>query len=289
MYADLQIWLNHFEYHAHKPRPLRGDLAAALTPAERRAIGTSLAGFQLGEQSDGARLLRKARQFAQRHALAQLPPIIELLIAEEQRHAALLGEFLDAHALGRRRGDLLASLFRRLRRLGGFEMTLGVLLCAELVGIVYYRALENATRCRQLQALCRTLLTDEHAHVGFESALLLASQARCSPMLAWARRHAHRGLFVGTALAAWFGHARVLRRAGYGLWSFLRACRAQYDFYLAPAARLGEVLRRRAHARAQVANSCSAMLRKDLNSSALPEGSSRNMVACSPGAPWKRT
>ena len=38
-----------------------------------------------------------------------------------------------------------------------------------------------------------------------------------------------------------------------------------------------------------LATSCVPMSWKDLNSSALPEGSSRNIVACSPGSPWNRT
>src|SRR5688572_22468082 len=40
---------------------------------------------------------------------------------------------------------------------------------------------------------------------------------------------------------------------------------------------------------AYFSNSCFSILRNDLNSSALPLGSSRNIVACSPGWPLKRT
>src|ERR1700733_4817681 len=68
--------------------------------------------------------------------------------------------------------------FRLIRRLAGLHLYLSVLISAELIGTVYYRALESATNCRRLQVLCRTLVADELAHIGFESQLLLALRAR---------------------------------------------------------------------------------------------------------------
>ncbi len=286
MLSDLKIWLNHFEYHARQPRTVPREISNVLTLKERRAIADSLATFQLGEDSDGTRLTALAQHFAARHELPQIVPIVRLLIEEEQRHAYLLGAFLDGHGLPRRRHALSDGIFRRLRHLGGFELAFAVLLSAELIGIVYYRALEAATRCKHLQALCRTLLADEHAHVGFESSVLLELAATRSPVARAARRLALRVLFAGAVATVWCGHRAVLARAGHSFASCRRACTAQYDFYLQPAAALAPVLRR---APAQVANSCAEMSRNDLNSRALPEGSSRNIVACAPGAPLKRT
>jgi hypothetical protein len=288
MFANLTIWLNHFEYHAAKPRTLAPEASDVLTGEERAAIADSLAAFRLREQR-AAPLLAAAERFAAAHACPELIRIVSLLIHEEQRHAALLGAFLDAHGLPRRQPRAPRRLRGYWRDRAGFGAALSMLLAGELIGIVYYRALETATRCERLRALCRMLLADEHAHVGFESTLLL--QLRGERAGAWSalERGAHRLLFTAMTLAVWQRHARLLRRAGYGPASFVTACRAQYEFYLEPAAQLGAVLRRRAEARAQMAKSCAAMLRKDLNSSALPEGSSRNMVACSPGAPLKRT
>jgi hypothetical protein len=45
---------------------------------------------------------------------------------------------------------------------------------------------------------------------------------------------AHRMFFDAVALVVWGTHRAVLRRAGYGLFTFLKACRAQYRFYLRP-------------------------------------------------------
>jgi hypothetical protein len=112
---------------------------------------------------------------------------------------------------------------------------LSVLICAELIGQVYYRSLESVTDCKRLQVLCRSIVSDELAHVGFESQLLFALRAnRAAPWRALARP-AHRTFFTITAVVVWLTHRPVLSRAGHSARSFLRACLAQYAFYLEPA------------------------------------------------------
>jgi hypothetical protein len=123
-------------------------------------------------------------------------------------------------------------VFRLVRRLAGLELYLYVLISAELIGIVYYRALEAATDCRRLMVLCRVLVSDELVHVGFESQLLLALRAdRVTPVQALMRL-GHRSLLASTACVVWFTHRSVLRQGGYSMRSFLRACRSQYAFYM---------------------------------------------------------
>ena len=236
MFRDLEIWLNHFEYHAGHPRCVPAGLSDVLKPEERRLIARSIATFQLGEQSSGATLTAAAERFARARGLTTLPRIVELFIREEQRHAALLGYFMKDHCIefkGRHWSD---SIFRRLRRLAGFELYLYVLICAELIGKVYYRALESATGCQRLKGLCRIMVCEELAHIGFESELLLALRAPRPAPVRLALRLAHRGLIAGAATVVWFTHRPVLRRAGYGARSFLRSCLAHYAFYLEPPA-----------------------------------------------------
>jgi len=55
---DLAIWLNHFEHHALQPRCVSDGLSDVLRPDERKLIASSIATFQLGEQSGGRTLLR---------------------------------------------------------------------------------------------------------------------------------------------------------------------------------------------------------------------------------------
>jgi hypothetical protein len=231
---NLDIWLNHFEYHAQHPRCLPQGLSDLLTPEERRLIASSIATFQLGEQSAGGTLLRAAERFARAHQIPSLARIIELFIREEQRHAALLRSFMEDHQIALKSADWTDRAFRRLRRLAGFELYLHILICAELIGNVYYRALESVTGCQRLKVLCRTLVSDELAHVAFESQLLLALRAgRPAPVRALMRL-AHRAFFAGTAGVVWMTHRSVLRHSGYTARSFLRICLAQYAFYLEP-------------------------------------------------------
>jgi hypothetical protein len=236
MLTNPRVWLNHFEYHAEQPRGAAGGSLSALRPEERRLIARSIATFQLGEQSDGTGLLRAAYRFAAAHGDELLPRITELFIREEQRHARLLREFMAEHGIRAKCRHWTDALFRRLRRLAGFELYLHVLITAELIGNVYYHALESVTGCQRLKVLCRTLIADELAHVGYESDLILELRARKPAALRMLIRLMHRALFCGAACAVWISHRGVLRRAGHTAPQFLRCCLAQYAFHLEPPA-----------------------------------------------------
>ena len=232
MRTDLNVWLDHFEYHAQHRSALPHGKADELSAYERRLIADSIATFQLGEQSEGRWLRRASQRYEQTHNANPLARVIALFITEEQHHAALLGGFMDQHGIPRKRRDWTDNVFRFARRLAGFELQLSVLITAEMIGIVYYRALEAATGCRQLRALCHLLVADELAHVGFESDLLLTAQEQAGPLVRAAARLAHKMFFTCAALVVWFTHGGVLRGAGYRLRTYLRACAAQFSFYL---------------------------------------------------------
>ena len=231
--GELEIWLNHFEHHARHPRDVPHALSDVLSSDERELIASSIATFQLGEQSEGRTLLRAAERFAAGQA-PRLVRIIELLIREEQRHAARLRAFMRDHRIPLKRSDWTDRIFRLVRRRAGLRFYVGVLICAELIGNVYYRALESVTDCERLQVLCRTIVSDELAHVGFESQLLLTLQAGRAARLRALTGPAHRLFFATTAWVVWLTHRAVLRRAGHSGRSFLRSCLVQYAFYLEP-------------------------------------------------------
>ena len=236
--ADLEIWLNHFEHHARHPRCVAHGLSDVLRPDERALIASSIATFQLGEQSEGRTLLRAAECFAREKQVPHLLRIVELLIHEEQRHASLLRTFMQDHRMPLKRLDWTDRIFRLIRRLAGLQLYVSVLICAELIGNVYYRALDSVTDCERLQVLCRTIVSDELAHVGFESQLLFTLRAERAPWLRALTRPAHRMFFASAAAVVWLTHRSVLRRAGHSGRSFLHSCQAQYKFYLEPAGSL---------------------------------------------------
>src|SRR5262249_44909663 len=132
MLPNLKIWLNHFEYHSQHPRRIPEGLPNVLTPEERRLIASSIATFQLGEQSPGSNVLRAAYRFANEHDAPEVARITELLIREEQRHSELLRAFMAAHGMPTVGNHWTDRAFRRLRRLAELELAMTVLLSAEL-------------------------------------------------------------------------------------------------------------------------------------------------------------
>lgn len=234
--GELEVWLNHFEHHARHRRRIPRGLPDVLKPDERQLIATSIATFQLGECSEGRTLRRAAERFERQNRLPHLVRIFELLIREEQRHAALLGAFMQDHRIPFKRADWTDRIFRLIRRLAGLQLYLSVLTCAELIGKVYYRALESATPCKRLRILCRAIVSDELAHIGFETQLLAALRARRAAPLRALALPIHRIFFATTATVVWMTHRSVLRRAGYSARSFLRSCLMEYAFYLEPTA-----------------------------------------------------
>jgi hypothetical protein len=232
--GDFEIWLNHFEQHARHPRCVPHGLSDVLRPDERELIASSIATFQLGEKSEGRTLLRAAERFARENQVSHLVRIVELLIREEQRHAALLRTFMQDHQVPLKRTDWTDRIFRLIRRLAGLQLCVSVLICAELIGNVYYRALESVTDCERLRVLCRNIVCDELAHVGFESQLLFTLRAGHAARWRALTSDAHRIFFAISAAVVWLTHRSVLRKAGHNGRSFLRACRAQYVFYLEP-------------------------------------------------------
>lgn len=234
MFRNLEIWLNHFEYHAEHPRRVPAGLSDILKPEERRLIARSISTFQLGEQSDGSALLRSAVRFGEKHDVKSLARIFELFIREEQRHATLLREFMADHDLPLKQTDWTDFVFCCLRRVGRLELRLHVFITAELIATTYYRALEVATGCQRLKVLCRTLVADELAHIGLQSQLFLTLRGRRSPPAQAAVRLLHRVFFFSTASVVYLTHRAVLRSAGYDLGGFLRTCSMQHAFHLEP-------------------------------------------------------
>jgi hypothetical protein len=237
VFRDLQIWLNHFEYHAQHPRRVPAGVPDVLKPEERRLIASSVAIFQLGEQSDGSSLLRTVGRYAEQHKATLLLPIVELFVREKHRHVVLLRAFMEDHAITPKQADWTDFVFCCLRRLGGLELRLHVFIAAELIASVYYRALEVATGCQRLKILCRILVADELAHIGLQSQLLLTQRARKPAPVRATIRFLHRAFFATTAGIVYLTHRGVLRAAGYGIGGFVRACATQYAFYLEPATR----------------------------------------------------
>jgi hypothetical protein len=215
-------WCGHFRENEERQLSIPWNDAESLNDEEREVLLPSLQDFQLGESSEGRHGRARAAAYGERIDDRHYAEAIRLFFAEENRHAAYLARYLRLHAvepIGRSWTDFV---FRRVRRLMGLELLLVVLLTAELIGEVYYRAIRAATRCPALRAICAQLLRDEAMHVRFHVErfrFLRRDRRRLQTSLqdaVWAT------FFSATCLAVWAKHGRAMRLGGYGFVRFWR-------------------------------------------------------------------
>src|SRR3954469_14429361 len=93
--STYEPWYVHFLDNRDRARPLPWHDPYRLSAVEIALAARSIQQFQLGEWARGRGLKRRACECA---ALASDPcflPALDLFIAEEQGHSAMLGEFLD--------------------------------------------------------------------------------------------------------------------------------------------------------------------------------------------------
>jgi rubrerythrin len=171
--------------------------------------------FQAGERSEGRHLYQLARDYANRTGDADYLAAIRLFIAEEQRHARDLARFLALHGIPVIDTTFSDRVFRRLRNVvPSLEISIAVLVTAEIIAKVYYAALQQATRSVVLRRLCDQILSDERGHVEFQSEQLRRLRAGRSPALMAVTLAAQRLLFAGTVLVVAATHRPVIRRGG---------------------------------------------------------------------------
>ena len=214
----------YFEANQGRYADLAWDDPHQLTAPELRAVRASLQTFQRGESSEGHFLYARAKRLGDADYLAAM----RLFIKEEQTHAAVLGRFLDQQGIARLKGHWLDNIFRGLRRVLSLEHTLRVLLAAEVVAAVYYRALYQATSSGLLQQISRRIVLDEEMHLVFQCATLRQLAAGRNWAGAWLYRQAYRALMAGAALAAYATARPLLQAGGYQLGSFLAAVAGEY-------------------------------------------------------------
>jgi hypothetical protein len=204
-------WRARFEARSERPRPTIGT-AAEIPPALRTALAGSLARFQLGETGEG-RIVADLRRRADAWGLH--PDYLEalrLFIAEEGRHAAILGTAV--RALGGRTlaRTWSADTFGRVRRLTGPGFELLVLLAAEVAALSFYGTLVERLPSGPLQTALREIAGDEVVHLRFHVEFLRS--ALPSPLTRAAIATAWAGLGLAAAAVVIADHGATLRQLG---------------------------------------------------------------------------
>jgi hypothetical protein len=231
---DWNYWRDLFETRSCGLVIRRPEADDRLTDEERRRIADSIGTFQLGEQSEGRTLQMFAEEFATTHGIPALPRVTALFIGEEQHHAAQLREFMLANGIALKSRNWTDTVFRRLRKLAGFEAAVTILVTAEMIGFVYYRALARATHSRCLKAICREMCADEAIHLRYETQLLATLRGQRGPLARRAVDFLHRVLLVVSARVVFHDHSAVLRHVGYTPESFRQDCAAIYRMVMHP-------------------------------------------------------
>jgi len=213
--TESQKWFTHFSLRSMTAlyvSPLRSE---QLTPREKAGIAKSIQQFQLGEGSKGQRLLERGKKYARETDDACFAAALTLFIREEQQHSRYLAAFMESQGIPRVGRHWVDTAFRRLRGLAGLELSLTVLVTAEIIAIPYYSALRDATGSATLKVICRRILEDEAAHLRFQASMLGRISAGRTSEWQRAAGKLHRQFFLGTIALVWMEHRSVFEAAGY--------------------------------------------------------------------------
>lgn len=209
--SQSEFWRDYFARNLAVTALLPWHDAPALSPDQRAAIQSSIQQFQLGEGSSGRRLLDRARIFAAKLGDGAFVPALALFVREEQRHSSQLLRFMEREGIAAVPKHWVDSVFRRLRVLAGLELSLRVLVTAEIIAVPYYRALGAATTSPLLRGISERILEDEAAHLRFQASMLARLGARRSRATEWLAFRLHRLFLVGTTCVVWRGHRQVFQ------------------------------------------------------------------------------
>jgi len=219
-------WLDYFRVN-EEPAVLP-EAGPRLSEDEKEAVISSVQEFQLGENSEGKHLHRLAREYAQRNDDEDYLRAAEYFIREEQRHARYLRDFLATEGYGTVRKRWADTVFRRLRHLANLEVSIGVLLTAEIIAKVYYAALKEATRSPMLHKICARILRDEDAHVRFQAERLAILRRGRTKTEMRITHLLHRVLYFGACLVVWRNHGKAIRHGGMDFQIYWRHCWAEF-------------------------------------------------------------
>jgi hypothetical protein len=215
-------WLAYFRQNQLHRRGIAWHEGIHLDPRLRVPLARSLARFQLGESSDGARLKARARRLALRTHDQAYADAIELFIAEEREHSRLLANVLQQLHAPLLRHHWTDSLFRRCRHLLGFYEEISVLLMAEIIALKYYGLIREGCPAPVLEIVCEQILADEKFHVRFHCERFheMISQRRWPVRAVWWL--ALSAMFAAASAVVARDHGQAFRALGGSAVEFLR-------------------------------------------------------------------
>lgn len=217
--GDSQKWVGIFEKNTARWQQFAATIDFSTLRLDPTLID-SIKTFQLGEQSEGRTLTALAQAYATSHHDPEYLSAIQQFIGEEQRHAHYMAKALNANGIKTIDRQWSDGLFRKLRKLCGWEMMISVLLTAEVIAIAYYSTLVKASTDPQAKRLFERILQDEAAHLQFHGQHL--SRLRSGKIsIRWALHRLLLWLVIGLV---WAEHSAVLRYQFASFSRFFRRC-----------------------------------------------------------------
>lgn len=221
-------WERHFEANRAARLRIPEGMPPRLDARLAGVLGASIAEFELGESSEGRHLLGFARAWGRASGDEAYVKAMAHFIAEENDHARYLRGVMRQESLCRAGKTTADSVFRAVRKLGGLELSIMVLVTAELIAQVYYRGLRDASESPELRAVCRRILADEKHHIDFQCERLAILRSGRSGVTLWRRRWTHRAMMAAAVAVVWRKHGPALREGGYTFGKFARHNAAKF-------------------------------------------------------------
>jgi rubrerythrin len=194
-------------------------LYAEVPAALRAPLAVSLGRFQLGESAGG-----RIHEEMNDHPDPALDPktrrSIQLYIEEEWRHARELAMVITALGGELQRAHWTNGAFTACRRVLGLRTKMLTLAIAEVVGIVYYRALARGLGSPALATSLERIADEESEHLDFQAAFFAHALELCPAPLRvpyrWLLQAQLLAILVAALGVLLLDHGRVLRAAGAG-------------------------------------------------------------------------
>jgi hypothetical protein len=206
-------WLGYFEGNARSDSAPAASLCAELEDTLRAPLALSLGRFQLGE-SAGGRIHAEIETHPDPTLDAPTRRSVQLYIEEEWRHARELASIIRALGGELQQTHWTNGAFTACRRLLGLRTKMMTLAIAEVVGIVYYRALADGLGSPALATSLRRIAGEESRHLDFQAAFFEQAIARqpayWQTPYRWLLRLA---ILIAVLAVLLLDHGALLRRA----------------------------------------------------------------------------
>jgi len=219
-------WLAYFEGNARRDCGPTATLRTEVPPTLWGPLGRSLGRFQLGESAGG-----KIHEEISTHPDPALDDgtrrAVQLYIEEEWRHARELSLVIEALGGELQTAHWTNGAFTACRRILGLRTKMMTLAIAEVVGIVYYRALASGVGSPALAVSLRRIANEESRHLDFQAAFFEHAIVLLPGRLRTPYRRLLQAMMLAILAAALLvlllDHARVLRHAKADARSVIRA------------------------------------------------------------------